>query len=290
MRASHRTLSLVALLATAVAVPAVAQTGGAPLTNYPVCTTTPTKQDSEQAHSAFLIGKRFFDEADYGSAIHNFVDAYKLDCMKPELLTIVARAHELNGNRPEAVHALETYLQRAPSISADDKGQIQKRIDNLKAQIAAQQPSVTASATAVTPTATAPTSTATASSTAPAPPSPQEHTVYPWLVVGVGATAVLVGGILFLVERSAQNTAATKCANPAKACTSGDVSSARLDYDSASNLVTVGSIVLWSGVGLTAAGLFWHFLEPTGPKTDGRARVSPAVAPGYAGLSLGGAF
>src|SRR5208282_5966786 len=128
---------LAPLLAVAVAVPAIAQTQPG-LTNYAACTTKPSASDSDAAHSAFLLGKRFFDEADYGSAIHNFVDAYKLDCTKTELLTIIARANELSGNKAEAVHALETYLTRAPNLAPEDKNQIQKRIDNLKAQLAAQ--------------------------------------------------------------------------------------------------------------------------------------------------------
>ncbi|HEX9294566.1 MAG TPA: hypothetical protein VF881_01995, partial [Polyangiaceae bacterium] len=50
----------------------------------------------------------------------------------------LARAYELKSDRNEAVNALETYLQRKP----DDPGadQIRRRIDNLKAQIAASAP------------------------------------------------------------------------------------------------------------------------------------------------------
>jgi hypothetical protein len=308
MRAPHRHLLLPLLLATAAAVPALAQTGSSPLTNYPACTTTPSKQDSDQAHDAFKLGKRFFDEADYGSAIHNFADAYKLDCTKTELLTIIARAFELNGNRGEAVHALETYLERAQGVSLDDKAQIQKRIDNLKAQMPTQQPSATGTATtAPTVTATAPatavpTHTApTASGTASAPPPQQArgHTALPWIVAGVGAAAAVAGGIVYLVEKSAANTDLTKAladcvpgtgqsncvplpGKPAKA--DGDA------YNSANNLVTVGTVLFWSGLGVAAGGVIWHFLEPTGSKTETKAQLAPAVAPGYAGVSLGAKF
>jgi hypothetical protein len=296
MRAS-RPLLVTLLLATAVAVPAFAQTGAPPLTNYPACTSTPTKQDSDQAHSAFLLGKRFFDEADYGSAIHNFADAYKLDCTKTELLTIVARAYELNGNRPEAVHALETYLQRAQTIGADDKAQIQKRIDNLKAQIAAQASS-TATATA-TATAVPTQATATAPPPPPPPPPPPEsggHTVLPWIVTGVGAAAAITGGIIYLVESSAANAAKNKCVGEnISACTPkpGVTETAKEignDYTPANNLVPVGSILFFAGLGVAAGGLLWHFLEPTGPAAEKKAALTPTVGPGYAGLSLGGSF
>ncbi len=296
MRAS-RPLLVTLLLATAVAVPAFAQTGAPPLTNYAACTSTPTKQDSDQAHSAFLLGKRFFDEADYGSAIHNFADAYKLDCTKTELLTIVARAYELNGNRPEAVHALETYLQRAQTIGADDKAQIQKRIDNLKAQIAAQASS-TATATA-TATAVPTQPTATAPPPPPPPPPPPEsggHTVLPWIVTGVGAAAAITGGIIYLVESSAANAAKNKCVDEnIGACTpkpnvTETAKAIGQDYTPANNLVPVGSILFFAGLGVAAGGLLWHFLEPTGPAADKKASLTPTVGPGYAGLSLGGSF
>lgn len=142
MRACYRTVLLTSLVASVLAVPALAQTSPA-LTNFPACTVKPTASDSDAAHSAFLLGKRFFDEADYGSAIHNFVDAYKLDCTKTELLTIIARANELSGDRAEAVHALETYLLRVQNLAPEDRAQIQKRIDNLKSQLPAQTSSTT---------------------------------------------------------------------------------------------------------------------------------------------------
>ena len=299
MRASQPLL-LTALLATAFVVPAFAQTGPAPLANYPACTTTPPKQDSDQAHSAFLLGKRFFDEADYGSAIHNFADAYKLDCTKTELLTIVARAYELNGNRPEAVHALETYLQRATTLSADDKTQIQKRIDNLKAQIAAQ---TTASATAPTVTATAtavPTQSAPTSSAPPPPPPPpvesRGHTALPWVVSAVGVAAAAAGGILYLVEKSAANNAQNKCVGGVitncVAAPNANESATAIgnDYTPANNLVPVGSIIFFAGIGVAAGGLLWHFLEPTGPAAERKTGLTPVVAPGYSGVSFARKF
>ena len=59
-------------------------------------------------------------------------------------------------------------------------------------------------------------------------------------------------------------------------------------------LETAGIIV--GGVGLAAVvgGLVWHFTEPTASGTaKGTApgtQLTPVVAPGYAGLGLGGSF
>src|SRR5580698_7567542 len=166
MRASQ-TLALAPLLIIAIAMPALAQT--ATPTNYPACTNKPTAQDSEAAHSAYNLGKRFFDEADYTTAIHNFADAYKLDCTKPELLLNIARANELLANRAEAVHALETYLQRATNATADEKAQLQRRIDNLKALI---RPDPTPTPTSVPPPVPVPTATTAPTALPPPPPPP----------------------------------------------------------------------------------------------------------------------
>ncbi|HEX7663503.1 MAG TPA: tetratricopeptide repeat protein, partial [Polyangiaceae bacterium] len=134
-----RHLAPFAFLGTvAVAVPAVAQQPAAapPLTNYPACTTTPSRDDSDVAHGAYIAGKRSFDENDYPTAIQYFKDALRRDCTKYELLNIISRAYELKGDRPEAINALETYVKRAPAADPNLEA-IQKRLANLKAQAAA---------------------------------------------------------------------------------------------------------------------------------------------------------
>jgi hypothetical protein len=313
MRASHRLLFPL-LIGTAIAVPALAQSGSGPLTNYPACTTVPPKQDSDQAHDAFKLGKRFFDEADYGSAIHNFVDAYKLDCTKTELLTIVARAFELNGNRPEAVHALQTYLERAQNVSPDDKAQIQRRIDNLKAQT----PTQAGSAMSATPTATAsavPTGTGPAASiTVPPPPPPpppgpegRGHTAGPWIVAALGVLGAGAGAALAAIGRGKVTTAQNDGTNvgcnlttnpPSCPSTLSKTQIAQVnnvdnpELHNGDTLLTAGWVLVGVGGAALVGGLAWHFLEPTGPAqpSDTRARLTPTVGPGYAGLSLGGKF
>jgi hypothetical protein len=249
-----------------------------------------TASDSEAAHSAFLLGKRFFDEADYGSAIHNFVDAYKLDCTKAELLTIIARANELSGNKPEAVHALETYLIRGSNIAPEDKNQIQKRIDNLKAQMAAQS---TPAAPPIAPTPPAavelapppPTSALPPPSTPPSPPpAGKRHTVAPWVVTISGGAILVAGGAVWLVGNNKYNTALQNCPN--NLC-QGSSSSFQSEGNTGHTLMQVGGGLFIGGAVLAVGGLLWHFLEPTGPSTGDatRASVRPELGPGYAGVS-----
>jgi hypothetical protein len=282
----HRTYFLLPLVACAVALPAIAQPQPA-LTNYPACTGKPSPSDSEAAHSAFLLGKRFFDEADYGSAIHNFVDAYKLDCTKTELLTIIARANELSGNKAEAVHALETYLTRAPNLGPDDKNQIQKRIDNLKAQMASQAPASASVAPVPVPTPVVTTAPPPPTQTAPLPPPPpseeRHHSAVPWAFVGVGGALFVAGGITWLIGHSKYTTALSDCMNMPNSCT--DQMAVNSGSTGHTMMLAGGGLFIGGGV-IAAGGLIWHFVEPTGPAdTTTKAAVRPELGPGYAGVS-----
>jgi hypothetical protein len=277
---------LTSLVASALAVPALAQSQPA-LTNFPACTVKPTVSDSEAAHSAFLLGKRFFDEADYGSAIHNFVDAYKLDCTKTELLTIIARANELSGDRAEAVHALETYLLRVQNLAPEERAQIQRRIDNLKIQVAAQTPAVAVPAN-TTPPATAGPAPSSPAIEVPPPPRPEvrRHGAAPWIVTSLGGAAIVTGGVVWLVGNNKYSAAVSQCGGTI--CPPG--SSAIDQGNSGHSLMIVGGGVFLGGIGLAGAGLLWHFLEPTDAPAETKATISPVVEPGYGGVSVAGRF
>src|ERR1700733_11625153 len=143
MRRSLRSLMTFALIATAAAVPAFAQSASDATqeSQYAACTSKPSQADTEAAHGAYTAGKGSFDEADYTTAINYFKDAYRRDCTKNELLVIIARAFELQGNRREAVPALETSWERAPA--APDADVQRRHIANLKREIS-DQPAVSA--------------------------------------------------------------------------------------------------------------------------------------------------
>lgn len=289
MPVCYRTVLLTSLVATVLALPALAQTEPV-LTNYPTCSAKPTPSDSEAAHSAFLLGKRFFDEADYGSAIHNFVDAYKLDCTKTELLTIIARANELSGSRAEAVHALETYLLRVQDLSPEDRAQIQKRIDNLKIQVAAQAPSAAPPPNPIPP-ATAATPSASAIAVEPPPSPPPErrnHSVAPWVVTALGGAAIVAGGATWLYGNNQYNSALSACGgmNVCPAKYSADISQGNNGH----TLMWVGGGVFLGGIGITGVGLLWHFLEPTGGAVEPKAMIAPTLGPGFGGASVAGHF
>ncbi len=299
MRLSFRSMGLAALLASAVTVPALAQQPTS--STYPTCPGSVSSADSEAAHGLYVAGKRSFDEADYPTAISLFKDAYKRDCTKHELLNIIARSYELKGDRAEAINALETYVKRG-KLSDSDSDAIQKRIANLKQQLA-QQPVAAASAP---PTATAPTATTTTTAPPPPPPPPAEerhHGVAPWIVVGAGAAMAVTGVVLVVVGLNKIGQSRDLCPGsgsdrlcPDQSATGGPTSDQNrqtaTDLQSQGNTFgAIGGVVGGVGVLAVAGGLVWHFVEPTGPEHPATGfGVRPEVAPGYAGASLGARF
>jgi hypothetical protein len=308
MRLSLRSLAPFALICTAAAVPALAQPQpGAPVENgglsqYAVCAGKPTPADTEAAHGAYMAGKGSFDEADYTTAINYFKDAYRRDCTKNELLVIVARAFELQGNRREAVHALETYLERVPA--APDAEVQRRHIANLKREITEQPAPVasatvsavpTASASVVPAASTEPVPSASAPpSSSPSPPAdqvPHGHSIGPWVLVAAGGAALITGGVLYGVGSGQVSNAEQVCGTSHNQCPKGSPS---IDSgNSGRSNETIGVVVAAVGVPvLVGAGLIWHFLEHTGSESTktGRATVAPQVGPGYAGVGLAGEF
>jgi hypothetical protein len=295
MRKSIPVLGLVGVIATAHA---FAQSP--PSLNYPPpCEESKvSKSDRDRAHTVFLSGKQFLEESNYDKAISYFEDAYAIDCSVHGILPIIATAYERKGDRRQAVRALEEYLKRASN--APDHDVVERRIKNLKDQIA-QEP--TSQALAVGP-APSPSSVpagppppsegstgsgaAIASMNAPAPAATVENkrSAMPWVVVGVGGAATVAGAVILAVGVSDVSSADSACKTRMR-CDPAVANKGNNGRD----LEPVGYAVGAVGLAAVAAGLVWYFTEtPSGTPTAGFVRVTPLVAPGYAGLSLGGGF
>jgi hypothetical protein len=311
MRVPRHSIVLLAMLGVASAVPALAQTGGS---QYPAAcdASKVSKGDSDRAHTVYLSGKQYLDESNYDKAISYFKDAYSIDCSVHAILPIIATAYERKGDKASAVGALEEYVKRAPQAS--DREVIERRIRNLKDQLAREQPTGPTATTPTTGTGTQPTATGTGTGTAPTATSTGTtaptttgtttstpsggHSAAPWIVVGIGAAAAIAGGVLFGVGSGKVSTAETACPSDSTygrphACKPGTPQSVLDDGNTGRSMETIGLIA--GGVGLAAVvgGLVWHFVEPTAPSepapTPG-ARVTPVVGPGYAGVGVGGRF
>jgi hypothetical protein len=291
MRVRQHLVGLGLLVTAGFAVPAFGQTNGGGGPEYPQCTKAVSTEESEKAHQRYLAGRAEYNQSQWDSAIANFVDAYRRDCTKHELLVIISRAYEQKHNWAEAIRALETYLARVKD--APDRVDYEGRIRTFKAELAAQQAGAASTSPPPPATSAAPTATPSAAASTPPPGAePREHTVFPWLVVAVGGAAV-VTGISLLV---AAPTLPPNCTSNQSTCDKSPPTETdaqlQSDKDRAGNhvsFITFGTILIITGVAVAGGGVLWHFLEPTGP-TTGMPRVTPQVGPGFAGASLGGAF
>jgi tetratricopeptide (TPR) repeat protein len=294
MRSSRTPLLALAFVGSVIALPALAQQAASP---YPLAceASKVSKADVERAHTVFLSGKQFLEESNYEKAISYFKDAYSIDCSIHAILPIIATAYERKGDKGEAVHALEEYQRRAPN--APDHEVVERRIRNLKDQISRDQ-AATPPATTTTPAAPSsvptvapePSATPTALPSASTgaevpPPASAGPSAAPWVVVGIGGAAAVAGVVLYAVGAGDISTASGEC--PSRTCASSAEAS---QGNNGRTLEKVGVVVGSVGVGAVALGLVWHFIEKPGGSTSSASSLTPMVAPGYAGLALGGAF
>ncbi|HEY6458799.1 MAG TPA: hypothetical protein VIY73_01575, partial [Polyangiaceae bacterium] len=132
------------------------------------------------------------------------------------------------------------------------------------------------------PTATS-TSTAPSATTAPTSSAPEgEHTVAPWILTIGGGVLVVAGGVMLGVGSGDVSSADKTC--PSHVNCDPSVAS---KGNTGRTLETAGVVVGGVGIAAVVGGLVWHFTEH--PQASGTA-LAPVVAPGYAGLSLGGSF
>jgi hypothetical protein len=273
-------LGLGLLLAATTTVPALAQSSTSSQSqqlanDFPVCNKKATDADIELAKQKFIAARQDSEEGAYDMALRRFKDAYNLDCSKPELLLTVSATYERKPDKASALAALELYMQRVPK-DTPDLGSVQNHIDNLKKEIAKAQPA------------------STGSSGSQPNGDVQEHTIYPWLLVGAGVIAVGIG-ITVLVTAPALpgNCANSQCT---RAPGENDTSLGK-DRDDAGRHVgqTLGGVITIAGGGaMIVGGVVWHFLEPTGPKSTtgflSPKNLTPSIAPGYGGFSYGAKF
>ncbi|MEP7050512.1 MAG: hypothetical protein ABJB12_09180 [Pseudomonadota bacterium] len=273
----------------AVFAPALAHAEDEPKA-YPECTKGPTDAETAAAKGAYQAGNASFDEADYPRAITYWEDAYRRDCTANLLLKNLARAYELYGQKRQAVVALETFLVREPGSA--DKEQIQRRIEVLKKQIAAEKAAPAPGGTQAAPVTT-PATTSASAEPGPAPVEYKKRSAVPLVVAGVGGAVAIVGGVLFVVGSRGVNKYEGICPNHNCDGTK-DPGGNRDAANSERNKKIAGGVMLGVGAAGIAGGLIWYFAQPHGTQTATgsllKPQVSPAVSPGFAGLALSGAF
>jgi tetratricopeptide (TPR) repeat protein len=298
MRPHRRTLLASSLLGIVIALPALGQEAAV---TYPLpCDAAKvTKGDVERAHTVFLSGKQYLEESNYDKAISYFNDAYAIDCSIHAILPIIATAYERKGDKGEAIRALEEYLRRAPS--APDHEVIERRIKNLKDQLAHEPPPTpapgipSASAAAApgpsaepVPAAPVPSVSPAATSAAAAGTAEPHHSAGPWIVAGTGGAVFLAGAGVWLAGTLQVSSASSSC--PTRANCAASVVSKGND---GRTLIDVGYAVGGGGLAILGAGLIWHFIEGDSAQrsaSTGATHATPVIAPGFAGVAITGSL
>jgi hypothetical protein len=124
----------------------------------------------------------------------------------------------------------------------------------------------------------------------PATPAPAESSssnALPWVLVGVGAAALIGGGVLWVVRSNDLSSLQAECGpsgNQCPASASGDISNGKTFDIVSVALFAVGGAAVLGGAGVLLFG--GHSSASTGAT----ARLLPVGQPGGAGLRLEGSF
>jgi tetratricopeptide (TPR) repeat protein len=253
---------------------------------YPECTDDTSDPVTTGARAAFQAGEASFNEADYPRAILYWEDAFRRACSATSMLLNLARAYELSGQKRQAVLALETYLQREPN--SPEKSQIARRIDVLKKSIENE------AKTQPTTTPTTPPPTTTPGPTTQPETQPQQAAtssggsrVMPLVVIGVGGTMFILGGIVFLGASAEVQKYEKECPYSEETgfneCEPGkeDAANEALKRQQASGAISL------LGLPVIAGGIIWYIAAK--PKQNA-TKVTPSVGQNYLGLSVDGTF
>jgi tetratricopeptide (TPR) repeat protein len=250
---------------------------------YAECAREPSEADLTAAKAAFQAGNVSFNEADYPRALLYWEDAFRRDCTAHPLLLNLARAYELDGQRQQAVIALEAFLEREPN--SPERAQITRRIEVLKRQIASEQKATPAAAV---PPQTAPQAQAEAVSEPPAV-APSSSTsakkIVPLAVAGVGGGITVLGLLIFADAHKDVNEYKKACGGTQN-CPKDLVEPA----NEAGKRETTGTIITLGGAAMLAGGVIWFLLTPSTASKPASTLVLPSVAPGFAGISVDGRF
>jgi hypothetical protein len=258
---------------------------------YAECTHEASEADLTAAKAAFQAGNVSFNEADYPRAILYWEDAFRRDCTANPLLLNLARAYELAGRKRQAVVSLETFIAREPN--SGEKDQINRRVEVLKKKIAEEDAAAAAApppSNGVTPPATGGAPVEPAADPAPAA---AKRSPGPWIMIGLGGAATIVGTIGYLSNKSKIDDLANQCEDPARH--KGCPAEVETEGNEARKQMTTSGVLAGVGLAVVGGGFVWWYLDGKRVARENgaasrRPELTPLVGPEFAGLSLSGSF
>jgi tetratricopeptide (TPR) repeat protein len=218
----------------------------------------PTKAAKKEAFKLYAESEKRYREGRFEDAAALMRRAYELD-PAPTLLFNLARALESAGDLEGAVEGYRNYLAKQPK--ARDRGAIEKRLATLEQQVKERaelarireqeqvveqkpEPPLLATTPPEQPkqqTVTTPVTVVPDRSTSP----------LPFVVIGMGATGVVTGGVLGFVAMSRRNAAEDE----------PDFNTARALEAKAHSFATGANIAYAAGGAVLTAGIVWLVLE-----------------------------
>jgi tetratricopeptide (TPR) repeat protein len=220
------------------------------------------RAEPSDAEKLFAESADAYREGRFDRAIDLLEQAYKLS-KEPVLLFNLAKAQEGKGDIPGAILSYEKYLSEAAMIS--DRGAIEKRVETLRAQLADK--------TALEKRAEEERLRAERAEQEKPSPSP-----IPWVLAGVGAAGIAVGGALAAVVQSKEADAQ---AEPVQ-------QDAALLRDDAEQLAIGVNVAFAVGGTLLAGGLTWGIVDVVAKSEPSDPKVSLLIQP--TGVLLAGWF
>lgn len=290
-------MAVPALDSVMICIRSVTFTTLAGLATAPIALAQPTPTDApaeaaaptarSKAEKIYARGVKAFDEKRFANALVAFEEAYLLDPV-PILLYNIARAHEELGAFAEASRYLTRYLDRVPD--ADDRAQIEQRLNLLRSAVAAEKAADAARADAERARADAEAARAAQSraedeaNAVDARAEPEPSNWLAWTFIGTGSAMVLLGGLSWAGAAQSVDEAQTIV----DAVDGTPTASQRSTYEDAKTKAETQAAGGWAFVTLgVAAGLVGYWLYETDP-----AGAPPAVSvvPTLNGLGVIGRF
>jgi hypothetical protein len=248
--------------------------------------------DDDQAHAHFQVAASYYEQANYESALREFLEAYRLS-QRSQLFYNLSLCYQQLGDLEHATDYLTRYLHDVTDIA--NRSSLETRLENLRTRLAAQHSGATPppdTATETHPTETHPTESPTEThptETHPTETHPTETPASGGDSLNVGAiagfsvaAAGLILGAVFSGLTVAENSrvGGLPCAMT-HTCTDSDLSTLHTD--------ALVADIMW-GLSLVGAGvgLVLLLVNPGASSHESTAQARLRVGPGS--LSIEGTF